>query len=220
MKWLASKLFKLLVIFLILFLMISFGKKFYMEIKYPLLYIGNIKEHSEEFDIDPYLVASVINVESSYDKMAISNKEAKGLMQISKSTGEWASQELGIEDFDLDLLFEADTNIRIGTWYLNRLNKEFNGNIQLVLAAYNGGSGNVTKWLGDEAYSDDGVYLKKIPFKETEDYIVRVLENYDIYRNIYEGEFNRSKEDEEDGAFLITTVNNLKKAFKNLTISK
>ncbi len=54
------------------------------------------------------------------------------------------SRGLGDWRFTLDLLFEPETNIMIGTWYLNMLSKEFDDNIQLILAAYNGGSGNVT----------------------------------------------------------------------------
>ena len=77
-------------------------------------------------------------MESSYDKTAISNKEARGLMQISPTTGQWAAEDLSIEDFSLDLLFEPEINIMIGTWYLNMLSDEFDHNIQLILAAYNG----------------------------------------------------------------------------------
>ncbi len=61
-------------------------------------YKNSINTYSKEFGVDPYLVAAIINVESSYDKMALSNKEARGLMQISPSTGRWAAEDLEIED--------------------------------------------------------------------------------------------------------------------------
>src|SRR5699024_5585468 len=114
----------------------------------------------------PYLIASIINVESRYDKLAVSHKEAKGLMQISPQTGQWASEVLEIKNYSEQDLFEPDLNIQIGTWYINRLLDEFNGNMDLVLAAYNAGSGNVSKWISDEEYCSDGINLDKIPFKE------------------------------------------------------
>ena len=92
-------------------------------------------------------------------------------MQISSTTGWWASEVLSIENFSLDMLFEPDRNIMIGTWYLNMLSKEFDDNLKLILAAYNGGSGNVNKWLEDDRYCEDGKTLKKIPFKETDQYV-------------------------------------------------
>lgn len=218
MKWLNSKILKLLIIIIILFVIIIVAKTIYLTIKYPILYTNFIKEYSNQFNVDPYLVAAIINVESSYDKKAMSNKEARGLMQISKTTGEWAGKELSIENFNLELLFQPETNIMIGAWYLNKLSEEFNGNTQLILAAYNGGSGNVTKWLKDERYCEDGVYLKKIPFQETEDYVVKVLKNYDIYKSLYKDQFDKPSEDGE--SYLIVIVHNLKKVFKNLIIYK
>ena len=72
----------------------------------------------------------------------------------------------------------------IGCWYLNRLYKEF-GNTDLVIAAYNGGSGNVSKWLADEKYSQDGKKLHIIPFDETDKYVKKVNRNYEQYNKIY-----------------------------------
>src|SRR5699024_4004526 len=96
-----------------------------------------------------------------------------------------------IEDFTLEKLFEPEINIRIGTWYLKILSEEFDNNLQLILAAYNGGSGNVSKWLGNKDYSKDGLVLSKIPFKETEEYIKKVERNLKIYRIIYKSQFNK-----------------------------
>lgn len=152
---------------------------------YPLGYRDYINQYSEEYGIDPFLIAAIINVESRYDREAVSPKDAKGLMQIGPKTGEWASQELGIESYDESMLFQPDVNIRIGAWYLNKLRGEFGDNLDLILAAYNGGSGNVQKWRLDERYSKDGVNLDRIPFKETEEYVKKVKLNIKIYRTIY-----------------------------------
>ena len=78
----------------------------------------------------------------------------------------------------------------MGCWYLNNLSKEFNGDTELILAAYNGGRGNVNKWLSNGEYSKDGKALHKIPFKETEEYVRKVKFSYNIYKYLYNLEKN------------------------------
>lgn len=152
---------------------------------YPLYYKDYIGKYSEENDLDPYLVASIIKVESGYDKKALSPKDARGLMQITENTARWGSEELGIDAYENKILYEPQKNIEIGTWYLKKLREEFGDNRELILAAYNGGSGNVNKWLNDEKYSKDGESLENIPFKETRNYVEKVERNYKAYKKIY-----------------------------------
>lgn len=190
----------------------------YLTITYPISYQNSISKYSKEFNVDPYLVASIINVESRYDKNAISSKEARGLMQISPITGQWAGETLCIKDFKLEMLFEPDINIMIGTWYLNVLSEEFDNNIPIILAAYNGGSGNVSKWLTNKEYSEDGLNLKKIPFKETEEYVEKVLNNYKIYRIIYKDEFEKPPTHEENSFIVLT--HSFRRIIKSLVIYK
>jgi soluble lytic murein transglycosylase len=157
---------------------------------YPLKYKSIIIEYSTEYGIDPYLVSAIINVESRYNPTAESHKSAKGLMQITSSTGKWAADEIGIKNYDESLLFDPNINIRIGCWYINNLKKEFDladarSDVILMLAAYNGGSGNVKKWLKDKEYSQTGTELDQIPFKETEEYVNKVLNHYKIYKKLY-----------------------------------
>lgn len=218
MIWLAKKIFKRVLTFIILLTIIIIGAIGYFNFAYPLSYENLIGEYSTKYGIDPYLVAAIINVESNYDKNAISHKEARGLMQISETTGHWASEVLSIDDFDLNLLFEPKTNIMIGTWYLNVLSKEFNNNIQLILAAYNGGSGNVTKWLNNEEYCEDGKTLKKIPFEETEEYVQKVLKNEKVYKVLYKDRFDKVADIEEKDFLII--LHSFRKIIKNLIMYK
>lgn len=182
---------------------------------YPLGYRDYINRYSEEYSIDPFLVAAIINVESNYNKEAISPKNARGLMQIGSQTGMWAGRELGIDSYSEDMLFDPEINIRIGAWYLHKLRGEFEGNLDLILAAYNGGSGNVQKWLSDEKYSKDGKTLDKIPFKETEQYLKKVKNNYKIYRGIYSGYMHRS---DGVGFRYIEFTNTLKGYLKKISV--
>ena len=106
-------------------------------------------------------------------------------MQIADITRDWAIEELELGD-DIDI-YDPETNIRVGCWYLNTLYKEF-GKTDLVIAAYNGGSGNVKKWLSDKEYSKDGESLYVIPFSETDKYVTKVKKNYEQYKRLYSKE--------------------------------
>lgn len=172
---------------LILFIIMFLGIALYIEKDeiykyiYPKKYSDYVEFYAKEYNLDENLVYSVIKAESKFDKEAVSRRGAKGLMQIGDSTRDWAIEELEMEDVDI---FEPRDNIRIGCWYLNKLYREF-GSLDLVIAAYNGGSGNVKKWLSDKEYSHDGENLHTIPFKETSVYIDKVKHNYEMYNKIY-----------------------------------
>lgn len=185
----------------------------FLTTNYPIGYKSMILEYSKEYNLDPYLVASIINVESKFDKDAISQKDARGLMQISPSTGKWASEVLELENYKEDILFDPETNIRIGTWFLSTLFKEFDGNLDLVLAAYNAGSGNVNKWLNDEKYIDDKNNLAIIPFKETEEYLVRVNKSYKVYSTVYK-KYIMNPSDKD--SFYINLLHNVRKLVKEI----
>lgn len=178
---------KRLIVFFIVIALLAFSQKDrVMSFIYPLEYEAIIDKHSKEYGVDKYLVASIIKVESGFREGAVSNRGAIGLMQIMPKTGLWAGEKLGIEIVEEDL-YNPDINIRIGTWYIASLIEEFDGNLENALAAYNGGVGNVYKWLNNPEYSKDGTTLYRIPFSETENYVVKVKENYEHYKDIYGG---------------------------------
>ena len=152
---------------------------------YPIKYENIIIKYANEYGLDNHLVAAIIKVESGYDSFAKSSKGALGLMQIKPSTGKWIAEKLGIKDLNEEELYDPEINIKMGCWYLDYLLKYYNGNLQLALAAYNGGQGNVSKWLKDSNYSDDGIVLKDIPFAETKFYVKKIDKTYNIYNRIY-----------------------------------
>ena len=157
------------------------GYLIYFWLNYPLGYTSSIKTYSHRFNLQPELVASVINAESGFDKKAVSNKGAVGLMQLMPKTAVFASDILG-EELSAEALVDSDTNIRLGCCYLNYLRTKF-GDEVVALAGYNAGEGVVSKWLQDSRYSDDGKTLKYIPYKETRDYVKKVLSAKDIYKS-------------------------------------
>jgi len=153
---------------------------------YPVKYLDIIENTSERFGLQPAFICAVIHAESRFKRDAVSAKGAGGLMQIMETTAEWAAEELKLTDFESNDIFEPETNILIGCWYLNRLFNQFGGGPDVVLAAYNAGSGNVSNWLKSPEYSDDGRTLKHIPFGETRGYIQKVNGNLKIYELLFE----------------------------------
>lgn len=144
-----------------------------------------VEKYAKEYGLEESLVYGVMFVESRFDENAVSSKGARGLMQISAITGKWGAEVLKMEDFTEEDLFDAQTNIKIGCWYLAVLNKQYENNQDTVIAAYNAGSGNVSRWLDDENYSSDGENLCEIPFGETEKYVRKVNIVKKIYEFIY-----------------------------------
>ena len=173
---------------IILSVIIILGGAIYLEggrvksLLYPRKYSVYVEKYAEQYNIDENLVYSIIKAESKFKKDALSRRGAKGLMQIADITRDWAIEQLELSD-DIDI-YDPETNIRIGCWYLNTLYREF-GKTDLVIAAYNGGSGNVKKWLADEQYSKDGENLYIIPFYETEKYVIKVNKYYEQYKMLY-----------------------------------
>lgn len=152
---------------------------------YPLLYPEFVFKYADLNKVDPYLVSAVIRGESRFSHLAESGSGARGLMQIMPDTAEWAAEQIGI-DFHPEMLFEPEYNIRIGCWYLRRLQKNFDEDLTIVLASYNAGQGNVKNWLGEGVWDGTLENLEQIPFYETRSYVEKVLNYYDRYRLLYE----------------------------------
>ena len=171
---------KSLIILSLLFLvMLTFN--FGVKKIYPLKYREDVLICSKEYALDPYIVFSVIKVESNFNINAKSKKGALGLMQILPSTAEYIAEKMNIEEYDL---FDSKINIKFGCFYLRYLLDKFKST-DLALCAYNAGEGNVNKWLNDKRYSDDKQSLSYIPFNETREYVKLVNKNFKIYKKIY-----------------------------------
>ncbi|MCL1964673.1 MAG: lytic transglycosylase domain-containing protein [Firmicutes bacterium] len=154
--------------------------------KYKFPYRGMIEDYASEAGVDPALVAAVIYHESRFDPSAVSSVGARGLMQIMENTGVWIAERLHEKDnYTPDSLFNAETSIRFGAWYLGFLSRMFDGDIVKITAGYHAGQNAVQGWLRDPAYSADGVTLDTIPYASTEQYVNRVVNAYAIYIKHY-----------------------------------
>ena len=173
-------------IFLLIIIFFTFGLagyKLFLCVTHPIKYQNLIIETSLKYNLDPKVVASLINVESSYETNAKSNKNAIGLMQIKLATASYIAalnNEVSPTEKDLYL---PEINIKFGCMYLQYLNKKFK-DIYTSLAAYNAGETRVRNWL-NSTYSTNGISLEFIPYKETENYVKRVKNNLKFYSKIY-----------------------------------
>ena len=155
----------------------------------PEEYAGFVEKYAQEYSVSEELVWAVIKTESGFDSSAVSNKGAIGLMQMMPSTFEWLTNDILRDHHNAGMLYDPETNIKYGTYYLSRLYSRF-GDWDTAIAAYNGGEGNVSEWLADSRYSDDGKKLKieNIPdeFSETENYVKKVNKALKKYKELYE----------------------------------
>ena len=105
-------------------------------------------------------------------------------MQMMPDTFAWLTDEILFEHLESGMLYDPETNIKYGTYLLSRFYDRY-GDWELTLAAYNGGVGNVDSWLEDPEYCDGEGGLKKIPFKETRNYVKKVTDARDTYERLY-----------------------------------
>ncbi len=161
---------------IIVFLIISIIYSSYTFL-FPLKYKKEIETYSNKFNIPPSLVASVINVESRYNKNATSKANAKGLMQLMDSTAQEIALKLNYAHYDV---YDVKTNIEFGCYYLSYLLTIYDNDLKLALCAYNAGLTNVNSWIINSDYYN-GKNLVKIPFKETENYLKKIKINNLVY---------------------------------------
>lgn len=177
-----KKLFLLLLAIVILIPAVKTGYYKLLDRFLPLKYEGYIEKYAEEYDLDKYLVMGVIRAESSFNHEAHSGV-ARGLMQITDDTAKWIAEKLKLK-YHENMVEEPETNIKMGCYYLSYLIGRHH-NVETALAAYNAGMGNVSSWLSDKRFSEDGETLIKIPFGETERYVKRVKILSVFYEKLY-----------------------------------
>lgn len=152
---------------------------------YPQGYWDTIVSYARRYGQDPYFIAAIIRQESRFHPEALSPAGARGIMQVMPATGEWIARTLRLKAFDRTKLFESDTAINLGTWYISHLMKRFRNDPLLVAAAYNAGPEAVSRWVGAGGPLDRDEFVESIPYAETRGYVKKVLRNYAEYKRIY-----------------------------------
>lgn len=184
-KLLKKLLIIALVIFIIVFVAVKIIKVQDIILKriYPKEYESYVYKYSEENNMDPLLTFAIIKAESNFKSDVVSKSNAIGLMQLIDSTAEETAKKLKIE-YNKQDLYNPETNIMLGTKYFSTLFEKYN-NITMALTAYNAGSGNVDKWIESNTIKSDGSDAENIPYKETNNYVRKILRDYNIYKELY-----------------------------------
>ena len=175
-----------IVVLIIAILFVVFKDKL-LKILYPKTYSEIISVYAEEYDVEENLIYAVIKAESNFESQAVSNRDAIGLMQIVEETAIDVAKKNNIdidtENIEEEIL-DIDNNINIGTKYLSTLLTQY-GNIEVALAAYNAGIGTVNNWIEKQVIQADGSDIENIPYKETNNYVRKILRDYHIYNELY-----------------------------------
>ena len=161
-----------------LFIMFSFV---IFNVNKALKFYPVIEQYSLQYKVDPLLITAIMKVESNFNPDAKSKKGAIGLMQLMPSTAkEVAEKYLNIQSFKEQDLYNSEQNIKLGVYYVKILSDMFNNNLNLVLASYNAGLGNVQKWQQENPIIEYDP--EEMPFKETKNYVSKINKIYDTLK--------------------------------------
>jgi soluble lytic murein transglycosylase len=169
-----------------LFQDVGFSPADIQEMTYPLGALERL-DSSTFGGLDPLFVGALIMAESEWNPRALSRVGARGLMQLMPDTGRRLAKSLGVTVASDEAFFDATLNLRLGVAYLGELSQRFDGKLPLVLASYNAGEDEVSKWWSRRTGDDIEEFIANIPFRETRRYVQRVYVYYTEYQRIYRG---------------------------------
>ena len=180
---------KILILLIIIIILIAIYKIFNIEniiLKhlYPIKYEEYVTKYSNELNIDPMLSYAIIKTESNFKEDVISKSGAIGLMQLMDNTAKEQAEKLNVE-YTNETLLNPEKNILLGLNYFSTLLDKFNQNYILAFTAYNAVLGNVQKWILNGTIKEDGTDIENIPFKETNMYVRKIINNYEMYKKLY-----------------------------------
>jgi soluble lytic murein transglycosylase len=153
--------------------------EWYLRARYQLEYEHILRAHGENYDLDPALLAAVVFSESRFDPDAESAAGAVGLMQLLPETAKGIALRTGGHRFVVSDLRDPEINVRYGSWYLDHLRQQYDGDLTLALAAYHAGQGNVDRWQRNGG---------GIEFPETRAYVDEVERVRQVYARAYRDE--------------------------------
>ena len=172
------------IVILVVVVFLGIFKNKILKIIYPKTYKEIVVNCNEEYNVDENLIFALIKAESNFNSKAISNKKAIGLMQLMEETARDVAikKNIQIDHNNLkDELLKEEVNIKIGTKYIGMLLEKYKNN-EVALAA---GIGTVDNWIQKGIIKQDGSDIENIPYKETNNYVRKILRNYKVYKELY-----------------------------------
>ncbi len=159
--------------------------KFLNRFIYPVHYPELIMAAAEQRSMDPLLLCALIRQESMFESEAASSANAHGLMQVIPATGRYIAKSLGLEDFNTALLYSPRRSLEFGTWYFLDVLSQAENRVPRALAGYNGGPNNINRWVNMTGSGRDDLLSEKITFKETRQYVKKILNHYLFYEDLW-----------------------------------
>ena len=153
---------------------------------FPMDYWTLIRQYATEHDLDPYMMAALIQQESTFTPDVRSAANAYGLMQLIPAAGRQYAKKVGLGRFSVRLLTQPEPNVRMGMAYFKDLSDRFGG-AHFAIASYNAGPNRVSKWRAEKPGLPDDEFIDDIPFPETQNYVKKVLGMAEDYRRLYGG---------------------------------
>jgi soluble lytic murein transglycosylase len=153
---------------------------------FPAVFRNEILRHTKKHKIDPRFVLAIMKQESSFRANAKSPSAARGLLQLVYDTAIKYKHKAGYPNLQADDLYNPNTNIAIGVEYIAALRDEFGGLYEAIAASYNGGEDNAARWLNRSRPKDPAIFSAEIGFAETKNYVFKVMNNYRVYRDLYD----------------------------------
>jgi soluble lytic murein transglycosylase len=150
------------------------------DLRYLTPYRDLAETYARQHDLDPAWVYGLMRQESRFVDYARSGVGAQGLMQIMPATAQWIARQMGLGRNAHREMNLPETNIRFGTYYLQRIRDDLAGSPVLATAAYNAGPGRARRWQA-EVPLEGAIYVESIPFSETREYVKKVLANAMYY---------------------------------------
>ena len=144
------------------------------DLRFPIHHMDTIRREAKKNALDEAWVAAEIRAESIFNPRARSPANARGLMQLIPSTGAATAKRVGLAYSGVDQLYDPDTNIILGTAYLRQMEDKY-GVPYYAIAAYNAGPAPVARWQSQRPNMDADFWIETITYKETRDYVARVL---------------------------------------------
>jgi soluble lytic murein transglycosylase len=138
--------------------------------------------------VDPFLIRALIWRESRFNPLTHGEADEHGLMQVTPEVGQMWAKANKVENFKDDDLYDPETNIRVGTWYLNRAIKRWSQTddpVTFALAEYNAGRTNALKWVDPLAPLNHTAFIDRITFPGTRKYVEVILEKRDQYKTVF-----------------------------------
>ncbi len=172
----------ILILIVLVFMSIEPIKKQITKTVYKKDYSEYVNKYAEQYGVEENLIYALIKAESNFNPNAVSHQNAKGLMQLMQSTAENLAKKSKI-NLNNDNILEPDINIQLGTQYISTLLNKYEC-VEVALAAYNAGSGNVDKWINSGTIKADGSDIENIPYKETNTYVRKIMRDYEIYKKL------------------------------------